>query len=288
MNEFYIYCRDEFSKIKELKENSKKSELGYFYILEWDNGVKIGSTKRPVQRIQAFMQTAEKYGNAVLGRVAFSIPHINYKGNEAILHQYFSDFRMNGTELFSIDFDRVISNIPDNLEYEKEIERNHDTVEIFTDIVDRLIASKDIKDSALEAAKIIMQCSEERLPYVLTVLKSGGFDIPDYVIEASKAQKKLIISQDTINVRNEKALLLLFECGEKIGDYKFYKNQKYLCIVNSNFRDFLEQNGYESSDFLLWAKRNGHIRSAKNGKSTISTRQSANNSTVRCIWLKIP
>lgn len=124
MNELQIFNNEEFGEVKNIEKANKGKHTGFFYILEYGNLVKIGSTKNPYQRIMSLKRGAETYGNLKLGKVAISKPHTNYVSNEKRLHKLFSELRKSGSELFDISFDEAIRQIGD-IEYlneSKEIE----------------------------------------------------------------------------------------------------------------------------------------------------------------------
>ena len=131
MNELQIFNNEEFGEIRILEKGNKDKYTGFFYILEWNNIVKIGSTKNPYQRVLALKRTAENYGSDKLGRIALSIPHTNYRDNERILHKFFSNCRKPDTELFNMEFEEVISKIPANLEYADDSEKINEMAETF-------------------------------------------------------------------------------------------------------------------------------------------------------------
>lgn len=123
MNEMTVFNNPEFGEIKNIEQENKNKYTGFFYILEWDNFVKIGSTKNPYQRLMALKRSAETYGQSQLGRIAFSVPHTNYKINEKKLHKNFSMHRKEKSELFDLSFDEVVSNLPNDMEYLDESEQ---------------------------------------------------------------------------------------------------------------------------------------------------------------------
>ena len=129
MNELQIFSNEEFESIRILEKENKDKYTGFFYILEWNNMVKIGSTKNPYQRLLALKRTAENYGSDKLGRIALSVPHTNYRDNEKTLHKFFSNCRKPYTELFNMEFEDVISKIPANLEYADDSEKINERAE---------------------------------------------------------------------------------------------------------------------------------------------------------------
>ena len=129
MNELQIFNNEEFESIRIVEKGNKDKYTGFFYILEWNNMVKIGSTKNPYQRLLALKRTAENYGSDKLGRIALSVHHTNYRDNERILHKFFSNCRKPDTELFNMEFEDVISKIPANLEYADDSEKINERAE---------------------------------------------------------------------------------------------------------------------------------------------------------------
>lgn len=131
MNNVQIFEHEEFGKVRNIENKNRGKYTGFFYVLEWDNLVKIGSTKNPYQRVMALRRNAEKYGKSKIGRVAFSKPHTNYKENEKKLHEKFSDCRKNDSELFNISFDEVMNNELGDIEYLDESEKIDKRAESF-------------------------------------------------------------------------------------------------------------------------------------------------------------
>lgn len=117
MDNLQVFTKDEFGSIRTIEKLNKDKYTGFFYVLEWDNKVKIGSTKNPYQRIMALKRSAENYGNSKIGRAALSVPHTNYVENEKMLHKVFKQNRKTGSELFDMDFEDVLLCLPDGLEY---------------------------------------------------------------------------------------------------------------------------------------------------------------------------
>lgn len=106
-----VFCRDSISDIKEIQKNKSTEYMGFFYVLEYDDCVKIGCTRNPYERIRTLVHDAEKYGKSHTNRVAISLEHTNYRENEKFLHKLFASYRKLGTELFNITFDEAVSTI---------------------------------------------------------------------------------------------------------------------------------------------------------------------------------
>lgn len=82
---------------------------GYLYIIELGKTVKIGITSNPLQRISDLKNLANNYMLVEMERIAFSYPHKNYRKNEDLLHSVFSKERIGTGELFSVRFERVLT-----------------------------------------------------------------------------------------------------------------------------------------------------------------------------------
>lgn len=83
---------------------------GYFYIVEYTNGVvKIGSTRNPKARIESLQYAAPIYADgAKTRRVAVSAPHTLFRVSEVELHERLKAVRISGTELFLISFEDAL------------------------------------------------------------------------------------------------------------------------------------------------------------------------------------
>lgn len=139
MNELQIFNSSEFGEIRTIEKKNKDKYTGFFYILEWDSIVKIGSTRNPYQRITALRRSAETYGKSKLGRVALSEPHTNYESNEKKLHKEFSAHRKKGSELFDVSFEKAIGSIPSDMKYLDESEEIDKKAETFANGMKKFI-----------------------------------------------------------------------------------------------------------------------------------------------------
>ena len=102
---------------------------GYVYIIEYGEGIKIGCSKQPSKRINAIKSHARNYSDIIIGRIAVSTEHTNYKENEEMLHKHFGSFRKAKSEIFRISFGEALSSLPRSIEYldesaDKEIDCN--------------------------------------------------------------------------------------------------------------------------------------------------------------------
>ena len=122
MNDFQIFNSDEFERMKSIESTIKSSYLGFIYFLEYGENIKIGYSQKPSNRMKQLEKQAE-YGKIKLGNVAISKPHTNYRENEKLLHQYFDQNRIAGTELFSVTLKQILSNLPEELKFLDESEK---------------------------------------------------------------------------------------------------------------------------------------------------------------------
>lgn len=106
---FNVYKRNEYEKIK--KECPPIEYAGYVYVVEYGDYIKIGQSTNPYQRITQLKMQAENYGPYKLGRVAITIPCSNYENIEKLLHQFWSEFRKESTELFDIPFGFFVNEV---------------------------------------------------------------------------------------------------------------------------------------------------------------------------------
>lgn len=112
-----------------LKKMGKvNSWLGVFYLLEYDNYIKIGCTKNPYQRYKQLVRNAKNYNNTNIGRFFISPWHTNYCDNEKILHKHFEKYRKPDTELFDITIEDFLSQMP-IIKYEDDSEEKDKKVE---------------------------------------------------------------------------------------------------------------------------------------------------------------
>lgn len=144
MNDLNIFAIEQLNEIKNF-ENSKSSDfVGFFYILEWGEKVKIGCTLHPSKRIKQLKLVAN-YSNSKLGMVAFSQEHTNFRDNEMLLHDHFKHLRVKGTELFDISFEHAILNMPCNLLLLNESDRLHRKSEKSLKAIEEFLTSRSEK-----------------------------------------------------------------------------------------------------------------------------------------------
>lgn len=83
--------------------------LGYIYVLEFGDGIKIGSTAKPAQRLKALASMATNYADAKVGRALVSPPHTNFRENERKCRAAFAAARIASGELFRMTLDDFMS-----------------------------------------------------------------------------------------------------------------------------------------------------------------------------------
>lgn len=105
-----------------------------------------------------------------------------------------------------------------------------------------------------------------------------------------------LVSKDTVN-QNGRALQFLYDFininqarfspdadahqGEVWGDL----DDDYAYIIRSKFDQILQDEGFNASSFLGWAKSNGYIQCSNKGEPTKPKR--INGRVSRCVWLKM-
>lgn len=100
---------------KKLEKNKSSAYMGFLYIIEWGENIKIGCSKSPRTRYAALKRQAEKYGKERLRRIAISDEHTNYFDSEKIAHEIVSEHRLDSTELFSLSLESAIDRISGKL-----------------------------------------------------------------------------------------------------------------------------------------------------------------------------
>ena len=95
-----IYCN--------IASNMKNIRLGFVYVVEFGDMVKIGYTTEPRGRLKMLEKQSEKYGGVKSGRIFMSPAHMKYQETERTLHKYFGECRVPQKELFRIHFNQNI------------------------------------------------------------------------------------------------------------------------------------------------------------------------------------
>jgi len=102
-------CDNRYSEqLKVLESNGKRGQ-GYFYIVEFsDNLVKIGSTRFPARRMEQLSYTIAAKLGLPIKRIAVSGSCEHFLKYEKCLHGVYEKERIEGTELFTISFERAV------------------------------------------------------------------------------------------------------------------------------------------------------------------------------------
>lgn len=98
----YYESVEDFPKIRD-----NDHSLGFVYVVEHGDMVKIGFTANPHDRFLVKYKPAFQRGYEA-GRVFISPAHRQYIETEHALHKSFADLRISGTELFKIKFSENI------------------------------------------------------------------------------------------------------------------------------------------------------------------------------------
>ena len=109
---FNINKQKDIQKLKKQERSTRSNSfIGYVYILEYGDAIKIGCTRNPYQRLHELSVMAQGYADKTAKTATLSQPHTNYREIEKFLHEYFSDKRRKGTELFDLSFDSCLDTI---------------------------------------------------------------------------------------------------------------------------------------------------------------------------------
>lgn len=161
MKNFQIFDSYELEKIKAIEKNIKSSYVGFIYILEYGKNIKIGHSKKPSTRIKSLKNQA-RYNDCKLEKIAISKPHTNYINNERLLHEYFKQYRISETELFSMTLQQALSEFPNDLQFlgESEIRTQRanqglEFIKNFLNVSETPISDNDLLINILENQKMI-------------------------------------------------------------------------------------------------------------------------------------
>ena len=117
MNQLTIFNNEEFGTIRAIERARSSEHVGFIYVLEWDDAVKIGCTMYPCRRLKELKRQAERYGNVSLNRFAISKEHTNYRENERKMHEHFAKYRRGNTEIFYITMKEIEVKFPKHIEF---------------------------------------------------------------------------------------------------------------------------------------------------------------------------
>lgn len=108
MNEIQIFKKPDYKKLKAFEDNIKNPYMGVVYACEYGGNIKIGSSGKPYTRLTTLIRSAERYDGLSIGAFAITPLHTNFRDNEKLLHSFFANSRVGGTELFSISLQQAI------------------------------------------------------------------------------------------------------------------------------------------------------------------------------------
>lgn len=100
------------SDVCDVPGKAKNDWLGYVYVIEYGEGVKIGHSTNLQARYKQITSNAKNYADVAVGRIAFAIAHTNHKENESILHKHFAEKRHGKSELFTLTLEEFLENVP--------------------------------------------------------------------------------------------------------------------------------------------------------------------------------
>lgn len=141
-----IFAQKDLQELHNFEKENTNDYLGVFYVLEYGDTIKIGSSKKPYTRLMSLRRNAEKYGNITLGRMAISKLHTNYFSNEKVIHKKLDSLRKNGTELFFVGFEETLKAIEDmHLPFLDETKKIKKESKDFCDFMGNLLFGNLIK-----------------------------------------------------------------------------------------------------------------------------------------------
>lgn len=108
MDEIEIFKKPDYKKLKAFEDNIKNPYMGVVYACEYGGNIKIGSSGKPYTRLTTLIRSAERYDGLSIGAFAITPLHTNFRDNEKLLHSFFANSRVGGTELFSISLQQAI------------------------------------------------------------------------------------------------------------------------------------------------------------------------------------
>ena len=152
-NKEEMYAMINNLKRKDFDGNQKEDiatgdHLGYFYVLDCGDRVKIGSTMNPIRRYKELYNFLCSYGALDVTTMYISKVGTNYFENENTLHKLFNSYQLNNTEMYKISVSVVLSKAKDlaiNDESKKLIERDRQTAKNIEEFTDEMFGISDLK-----------------------------------------------------------------------------------------------------------------------------------------------
>lgn len=90
----------------------KTDEIGgCVYVIDFGFAIKIGCSSKPKERIKNITSYLKNYASLEAEDIFVSPRHVNYRENEKLMHKKFKHERLEGTELFSINYPLAVENL---------------------------------------------------------------------------------------------------------------------------------------------------------------------------------
>lgn len=112
MDKVRIFEKKNFSQIKDFQKEKPNAVMGVVYAIEYSGGYcKIGMSSFPADRTSVLKHYISDYMQKQVRKIMISEWHTNYRKNEKLLHEAFSDCRIPNTELFSVCVEEIALHI---------------------------------------------------------------------------------------------------------------------------------------------------------------------------------
>lgn len=203
----------------EIIDSLRKSELelaaimsnGWLYALEYGDLVKIGCTSSLSKRMRFLIHQGMDYADLPIGRLVISIPCVNYKDLESLLHRKFDSNRKQGTELFSISFDDVVKAM-ELLQYDQDFVSADSAIKQKGD--DMVVFAKELLgyDAYLKESDFISK-TLDTVKYLHGIIEQQGANV-EQLMDFMDFQRRYIETLETIiiKLRDGKIELSLLDC----------------------------------------------------------------------------
>lgn len=178
--------------MKELKIFENKNLGGYVYIIDFGSMVKIGSSNNPKERISRITTYLKNYADINSFGFKISVKHVNFRENEFILHDVFSKYRVSGTELFNIKFDKAVSGL-NKLVYDTNFEAAYAEKEKLADELIKFCKSQFYLETRLPKEyfeKENLQVEIQKYERILNILKLVDLYVNELAISDDEFKKQ--------------------------------------------------------------------------------------------------
>lgn len=102
-----IIC-DNFTNGLCMAEKAAKDYDGFVYIVDVGDSIKIGCTSSPCKRFKQLSTMFNNYAGKSIRRIAVTVPHLNYRSNEKLMHMVFDCMKIANGELFNVPFEDAV------------------------------------------------------------------------------------------------------------------------------------------------------------------------------------